>query len=64
MRSDVLSMLHQELEGFNVSKTAVRFTATKPLPTPLIERIIRARMAEINAKPQSQANWSAATPHQ
>lgn len=64
MRSDVLSMLHQELDGFNVSKTAVRFTATKPLPTPLIERIIRARMAEIDANAPSGTGRSAATPHQ
>jgi uncharacterized protein YdhG (YjbR/CyaY superfamily) len=64
MRSNVLKALYEELDGFKVSKTAVRFTATKPLPTPLIERIIRARMAEINAKAQSGTSRSAATPHQ
>jgi uncharacterized protein YdhG (YjbR/CyaY superfamily) len=64
MRSDVLTALHEPLDGFKVSKTAVRFTPSNPLPPYLIKRIIRARMAEIDAKAQSGTSRSAATPYQ
>lgn len=64
MRSDVLTALHEELDGFKVSKTAVRFTPSKPLPPHLTRRIIRARMAEIDTKAQSKTSRSAATPYQ
>jgi uncharacterized protein YdhG (YjbR/CyaY superfamily) len=61
MRSDVLPALYQELEGFKVSKTAVRFTPGIPLPPGLIRRIICARMAEIDTKAQSRTSRSAAS---
>ena len=35
------------LEGFDVSKGTVRFTAEHPVPDDVLERLVRARLAEI-----------------
>ena len=37
-----------DLDGFKLSKGAVRFTADTPLPRTAVEAMVRARMAEID----------------
>jgi uncharacterized protein YdhG (YjbR/CyaY superfamily) len=36
-----------DLAGYSLSKGTVRFTADQPLPDDVIERLLRARLAEI-----------------
>jgi uncharacterized protein YdhG (YjbR/CyaY superfamily) len=49
--SEVLSTFERELEPFDLAgtKTTIRFTAEKPLPRPLVRKIVRARVTELNA---------------
>ena len=35
-----------ELAGFDVSKGTIRFTVDHPLPTPLVKRMVKARLEE------------------
>jgi uncharacterized protein YdhG (YjbR/CyaY superfamily) len=44
----VIEAHRRELEGFVTSKGTLQFTPEHPLPTELIERIVRAKMAEID----------------
>lgn len=37
-----------KLRGYEVSKGTIRFPADRPLPTPLVTKMIRARIAEID----------------
>jgi uncharacterized protein YdhG (YjbR/CyaY superfamily) len=39
-----------ELEGVDTSRGAVRFTPDKPLPADLVAKLVRARMAETEAR--------------
>lgn len=39
-----------ELKGFKVSKGTIRFTVEKPLPSALVKRLVKARVAENAAK--------------
>ncbi|MEN6342986.1 MAG: DUF1801 domain-containing protein, partial [Methanospirillum sp.] len=39
-----------ELEGYHVSGTTIRFTPDHPLPPTLVERIVRARVEENEAR--------------
>jgi uncharacterized protein YdhG (YjbR/CyaY superfamily) len=41
------SIVRTELDGFSVSKGTIRFTAERPVPEALIERLVAARLAEI-----------------
>jgi hypothetical protein len=41
--------LEEELQGFDTSNTVIRFTPDKPLPTPIIEKIVKLRIEEIDA---------------
>lgn len=43
-----------ELKGFEVSKGTIRFTVEKPLPTALVTKLIRARVAENTAMEQKR----------
>lgn len=44
--SSTVKQLEHELEGFETSKGAIRFQPDKPLPVPLVRRLIEARIAE------------------
>ena len=39
----------EQLKGYDISKGTIRFSPDKPLPTALVERLVRARMQEIDA---------------
>jgi uncharacterized protein YdhG (YjbR/CyaY superfamily) len=39
-----------ELEGFEISKGTVRFPLAKPLPSDLVRRVLKARIAELRRK--------------
>lgn len=53
MSGSVVATLKDELQNYETSKGAVRFSAKKPLPAALVRKLIQARIAEIGvpAKP-------------
>src|SRR5687768_6222068 len=46
----IKSALEGELEGYEVSKVTIRFPLTEPPPPGLVERLAKARIAEIHGK--------------
>jgi uncharacterized protein YdhG (YjbR/CyaY superfamily) len=42
-----IDAVRDDLEGYSLSKGTVRFTAEHPLPDDVVERLLRARLAEI-----------------
>jgi uncharacterized protein YdhG (YjbR/CyaY superfamily) len=44
---DVVAAVAADLEGFSLSKGTIRFTPETPLPEPVIEHLVRLRLAEI-----------------
>lgn len=48
MEGHVMQALRQEMADFNNSSTVIRFTASNPLPKKLIEKLVLARIAEID----------------
>jgi len=46
MSPDVKAALGEDLAGFSTTKEAVHFTPDRPLPRALVERAVRARIAE------------------
>jgi uncharacterized protein YdhG (YjbR/CyaY superfamily) len=44
-----LGTLANELEGFDKTKSALHFTPEEPLPGGLVRKLLRARIAEIEA---------------
>ncbi|MCK6211365.1 DUF1801 domain-containing protein [Georgenia sp. EYE_87] len=42
-----IDTVRDALEGYSLSKGTVRFTAEHPLPDDVVERLLRARLAEI-----------------
>jgi uncharacterized protein YdhG (YjbR/CyaY superfamily) len=41
----VLSQLADELEGYTMTKSALHFSPDRPLPKPLVQKLIEARLA-------------------
>lgn len=50
MHGDVLDRLREELIGFDVSRTVIRFSPDKPLPPALIRMLVQARIQEIDVR--------------
>jgi uncharacterized protein YdhG (YjbR/CyaY superfamily) len=48
--SDVPKRLAKELKPFRINHTTIQFTVDKPLPTELVKRIVKARVAENEAR--------------
>ena len=46
MSTSLMKAMAAELEGFTVSGATIHFTAEKPLPRELVEKIVRERMRE------------------
>lgn len=45
----LIELLHKELAGYVTSKGTVHFPKDKPFPVPLLKKILKARIAQINA---------------
>jgi uncharacterized protein YdhG (YjbR/CyaY superfamily) len=50
MSSGLIEAHREELAGFATAKGTLRFTPEHPLPNDLVERIVRERMAQIDAR--------------
>jgi uncharacterized protein YdhG (YjbR/CyaY superfamily) len=50
MNGHTVAELAEELEGYDVSKGTIRFTADKPLPAALVRKMVKARLAENAAR--------------
>jgi len=48
--SATLKKLRNELRNFQTSKGTLRFSPDKPLPVALVKRLVKARIAENNAR--------------
>ncbi|GAA6524322.1 DUF1801 domain-containing protein [Intrasporangium sp. DVR] len=45
--SAVVEAVAGDLDGFSLSKGTIRFDVDRPVPEPVVERIVRLRVAEI-----------------
>ena|ERR671918_1193983 len=52
--SDVPKRFAKELEPFRINHTTIQFTVDKPLPAALVKRIVKARVAENEARGASR----------
>jgi uncharacterized protein YdhG (YjbR/CyaY superfamily) len=50
MSAGLMDSLGEELAGWRTAKGTIQFTPDRPLPGPLVEKIVRGRMAEIDSK--------------
>jgi uncharacterized protein YdhG (YjbR/CyaY superfamily) len=50
MSSTTVAAHHDELKGYDTSKGTIRFQPAKPLPAALIRKLVKARVAENEAK--------------
>jgi uncharacterized protein YdhG (YjbR/CyaY superfamily) len=51
--ASVIEAFKSELNGFSTSKGTIRFPTDKPLPTALIKRLVKARVAQ-NERPEGR----------
>ncbi len=51
MHGDVLKTHSKDLADYDTSRTVIRFTQEKPLPTELVQKLVRARLEEIELRP-------------
>ena len=56
MFGDALRVLRSELAGFDTSDRVVRFTPERPLPAALVRKVVRHRLAEIDAQTTARAS--------
>src|SRR5262249_36738436 len=49
MSSSTVTAHRKELEGYDTSKGTIRFPVEKPLPAALVQKLVRARIAENEA---------------
>ena len=56
MSGFILDKFQTELSKFEVSKGTVRFPSDKPLPTPLLKKIIKARLTQMSEKQKSKSS--------
>lgn len=48
----VIEAFKDELQGFSTSKGTIHFSLDKPVPTALVKKLVKARVAEIEGKKQ------------
>jgi uncharacterized protein YdhG (YjbR/CyaY superfamily) len=49
MSPDVVEAHAADLEGYALGKGSIRFPAARPLPAPLVKKLVKARIAESEA---------------
>src|SRR5438105_11941728 len=52
MGSSVIQAFKDDLKGFQTSKGTIRFPVDKPPPTPLLKKLVKARIAQNELKHQ------------
>ncbi|MGA8144418.1 MAG: DUF1801 domain-containing protein [Candidatus Acidiferrales bacterium] len=50
--SSAIAAFKKKLKGFSTSKGTIHFPADRPLPIPLIKKIVKARVAQVESKRQ------------
>jgi uncharacterized protein YdhG (YjbR/CyaY superfamily) len=50
MSAAMIESLHDELAGFATSKGTLQFSPAHPIPAVLVQRMVRERMAQIDAR--------------
>jgi uncharacterized protein YdhG (YjbR/CyaY superfamily) len=48
--ASVISKFKEELKDFRVSKGTIHFPVDEPLPAPLLKKMVKARIAEMEGK--------------
>jgi uncharacterized protein YdhG (YjbR/CyaY superfamily) len=48
--ASVIAAFKNELKGFSTSKGTIHFTTDKPLPSALVKKLVKARVAQIQSK--------------
>ena len=51
----VIDKFRPQLARFEISKGTIRFPIDKPLPTPLLKKIVKARLTQMSEKAKSKS---------